>query len=47
MEKMKRPKRLNYPNGIYGDISYLKQLEKYCTYIENKIFSQKTSIIKK
>ena len=33
---MKRPKRLNYPNGIYGDISYTKQLNKYITYLENK-----------
>jgi len=32
---MERPKRLNYPNGIYGDISYLKQLEKYCSYLQN------------
>jgi hypothetical protein len=34
---MKKPKRLNYPNGIYGDISYLKQLQKYCSYLENKL----------
>ena len=33
---MKRPKRLNYPNGIYGDISYTEQLNKYITYLENK-----------
>ena len=33
---MKIPKRLNYLNGIYGDISYTKQLNKYITYLENK-----------
>lgn len=33
---MKRPNRLDYPNGFYGDISFLKQLNKYCSHIESK-----------
>ena len=33
---MKRPERDGYPNGIYGDIGYVKQLNKYCSYLENK-----------
>lgn len=33
---MKRPERDEYPNGIYGDIGYVKQLNKYCSYLENK-----------
>ena len=31
-----RPKRENYDNGVYGEIHYQKNLEKYCTYLENK-----------
>lgn len=31
-----RPKRENYPIGLYGDIDYQEQLERYCTYLENK-----------
>lgn len=31
-----RPKRENYPTGLYGDIDYQKRLEGYCTYLENK-----------
>jgi ribosomal protein S27AE len=34
---MKRPKRENYAIGIYGEISYQSRIEKYCTYLENKI----------
>jgi hypothetical protein len=34
---MKRPKRSNYPNGIYGDIDYVDRLERYTSYIENKL----------
>jgi hypothetical protein len=34
---MKRPKRENYPNGIYGDISYNDRLERYTSYLENKL----------
>ena len=34
---MKRPKRENYPNGIYGDIDYDTRMERYCTYLENKL----------
>ena len=37
---MKRPKRLDYPNGVYGDISYNKQLNKYCSYLENRLKEQ-------
>lgn len=31
-----RPKRENYPRGIYGDYDYYERLERYCTYLENK-----------
>jgi len=31
-----RPKRENYPIGIYGDIDYQERLERYCTYLENR-----------
>lgn len=31
-----RPKRENYPRGVYGDIDYYERLERYCTYLENK-----------
>ena len=31
-----RPKRENYPRGVYGDIDYQERLERYCTYLENK-----------
>ena len=31
-----RPKRENYYNGVYGEIHYQNNLEKYCTYLENK-----------
>lgn len=31
-----RPKRENYDNGVYGEIHYQNNLEKYCTYLENK-----------
>ncbi len=34
---MKRPKRENYPNGIYGDISYNDRLERYTSYLENRL----------
>ena len=34
---MKRPKRENYPNGIYGDISYNDRLERYTSYVENRL----------
>lgn len=37
---MKRPKRLNYPIGVFGDIKYLNQLEKYCTYLQNLLLKQ-------
>lgn len=33
---MKRPKRINYDIGEYGNLKYLTQLEKYCSYLENK-----------
>ena len=36
-----RPKRDNYPNGKYGDIDYLERLERYCTFLENKINKSK------
>jgi hypothetical protein len=32
-----RPIRKNYPAGQYGDIDYYERLERYCTYLENKI----------
>lgn len=32
-----RPKRKNYPSGRYGDFDYQERLERYCTYLENKI----------
>lgn len=38
-----RPKRENYPSGKYGDIDYLEMLERYCTYLENKINIMKYS----
>lgn len=31
-----RPIRKNYDIGVYGDISYLERLERYCTFLENK-----------
>ena len=31
-----RPKRENYPIGIYGDIDYQERIERYCTYLENR-----------
>ena len=31
-----RPKRENYYSGVYGEIRYQENLEKYCTYLENK-----------
>lgn len=34
---MKRPKRLSYPNGIYGDLDYERALEKYCSHLEKKL----------
>ena len=37
---MKRPKRKDYPNGVYGDISYNKQLNKYCSFLENRLKEQ-------
>ena len=37
---MKRPKRTDYPNGVYGDASYNQQLNKYCSYLENKLKEQ-------
>ena len=42
----KRPKRLDYPNGVYGDISYNKQLNKYCSYLENRLKEQQKKIVK-
>jgi hypothetical protein len=46
---MKRPKRSNYPNGIYGDIDYVDRLERYTSYIENKLskLHQPTVIIQR
>jgi hypothetical protein len=32
-----RPKRDNYPIGTFGNIDYHEALERYCTYLENKI----------
>lgn len=32
-----RPKRENYPNGKYGEIDYQERLERYSTYLENKL----------
>jgi len=34
---MKRPKRENYDNGVYGDISYNDRLERYTSYLENRL----------
>ena len=31
-----RPIRKNYGIGVYGDISYLERLERYCTFLEKK-----------
>ena len=31
-----RPKRENYPHGVFGDIDYLERLERYCTFLENQ-----------
>lgn len=31
-----RPKRENYPRGVYGEIDYQERLERYCTYLENR-----------
>lgn len=33
---MKRPQRKNYGSGTYEDDRYLRRLEAYCSYIENK-----------
>ena len=33
---MKRPQRKNYGVGTYEDDRYLRRLEAYCSYIENK-----------
>lgn len=33
---MKRPQRKNYSSGTYEDDRYLRRLEAYCSYIENK-----------
>lgn len=33
---MKRPERIKYRNGIYGDMAFIKQLNKYCSCLENK-----------
>ena len=32
-----RPKRENYDRGKYGEIKYQERLERYCTYLENRI----------
>ena len=32
-----RPKRENYPSGKYGEMDYQERLERYCTYLENKL----------
>ena len=37
---MKRPKRDNYSIRIYGEIAYNKQLNRYCSYLENKLKEQ-------
>ena len=37
---MKRPKRGNYSIRIYGEIAYNKQLNKYCSYLENRLKEQ-------
>lgn len=42
---MKRPKRLDYPNGVYGDISYNKQLNKYCSYLENRLKEEQKQLL--
>lgn len=34
---MNRPSRGNYDTGIYGDIAYQDRLERYCSYLENRI----------
>lgn len=36
----KRPKREDYPVGIYGDIEYDAKIERYCTYLERKLKNQ-------
>lgn len=41
---MKRPNREDYPNGAYGDIEYDEKIEKYCTYLEQKL-ANNTEII--
>ncbi len=41
---MKRPKRENYPNGIYGDISYNDRLERYTSYLENRLKEQEQAL---
>lgn len=39
---MKRPERKNYPIGIYGEGRYIQQLNKYCSYLENKLKKKET-----
>ena len=34
---MKKPKRLNYSNGISGDANYSKNLRKYVCYLEKEL----------
>ena len=43
---MKRPKRENYPNGIFGDMSYYSRLEIYTSYLENTIKQSKIGLEK-
>ena len=43
---MKRPKRTNYPNEVYGDISYNQHLNKYCSYLENRLKEQQKQHLK-
>jgi hypothetical protein len=33
---MKRPKRENYDEGVYGDNTYLERLERYVSFLENQ-----------
>ncbi len=38
-----RPKRENYPYGKFGDMDYYERLERYCTYLENKLKQYETT----
>lgn len=41
---MKRPQRKDYPIGIYGDIGYGNRLEKYTSYLENRLNEHKQAL---